>query len=215
MPPREPAFVHPQAIVDDGCDLAEGVKIWAFSHVSRGAKIGAGTSLGEGVFVGEGVEIGAGVKIQNRVSVYAGVTLEDDVFVGPSAVFTNVSNPRAAVSRRHLFEATRVRFGATIGAHATIVCGVTLGRHAFVAAGAVVTRDVDDYALVMGVPARRVGWMSRHGAKLEGRDGEPLACAESGYRYVVEGGRMRCLDLDEDAPLPAASRVGKRRYRDR
>ncbi len=208
-----PAWAHPTAIVDDGAVLEEGVKVWAFCHVSRGARVGAGTSLGEGVYVGDDVQIGRGVKVQNRVSIYTGVTLEDDVFVGPAAVFTNVSNPRAAVSRRHLYEPTLARRGATIGAGAVVVCGVTLGRHAFVAAGAVVTRDVDDYALVMGVPARRTAWMSRHGARLDGPDGEVLTCRESGLRYVVDRGRCRGLDLAEDAPLPADARVGRAPYR--
>lgn len=207
------AFVHPTALVDEGATLENGVKVWAFSHVSRGARIGAGTSLGEGVYVGEDVQVGRGVKVQNRVSIYTGVTLEDDVFVGPAAVFTNVSNPRAAVSRKHLYEPTLVRRGATIGAGAVILCGVTLGRHAFVGAGAVVTRDVDEYALVLGVPARRTAWMSRHGARIVGADGELVTCPESGLRYVIERGRCRCVDLDEDAPLPDDARVGRVPYR--
>lgn len=205
--------MHPTAIVDDGATLEDDVRVWAFCHVSRGARIGAGATLGEGVHVAEGVQIGRGVKVQNRVSLYTGVTLEDDVFVGPAAVFTNVSNPRAAVSRRHLYEPTLVRRGATVGAGAVIVCGVTLGRHCFVGAGAVVTRDVDEYALVVGAPARRTGWMSRHGARLVGDDGDVVTCAESGLRYALERGRCRGVDLDEDAPLPAELRVGRLPYR--
>ncbi len=208
-----PPFVHPTAIVDEGATLEEDVKVWAFCHVSRGARVGAGTTLGEGVHVGDDVQIGRGVKVQNRVSVYTGVTLEDEVFVGPAAVFTNVSNPRAAVSRRHLYEPTLVRRGATVGAGAVIVCGVTLDRHSFVGAGAVVTHDVEPYALMVGVPARRTAWMSRHGARLVGADGDVLTCPESGLRYAIDGGRCRGVDLDDDAPLPPGLRVGRLPYR--
>lgn len=198
--------IHPTAIVDDDVQLGAGVRIWHFCHISRGARIGAGSSLGQNVYVGPGVKVGAGAKIQNNVSLYEGVELEDDVFCGPSCVFTNVVNPRAAISRRTEMLPTLVRRGATIGANATIVCGSTIGRHAFVAAGAVVTRRtaVGDYALVVGTPGRRVGWMGRHGHRLvDGPTPGALLCPASGLRYELDTGGVRCLDLEEDAPLPA------------
>ena len=196
-------FAHPTACVDDGAEVGDGSSIWHFCHVMGGARIGAGCILGQNVFVADDVEIGDNVKIQNNVSLYTGVVLEDDVFCGPSCVFTNVRNPRSQVVRRHLYEQTRVRRGASIGANATIVCGVTIGRYAFVGAGAVVNRDVPDYALVLGVPAARRGWMSRHGHRLEpAGDGEPMTCPESGWRYQEsEPGVLRCLDWPEDEPL--------------
>ena len=156
-------FIHPTAIVDEGATLGKGVKIWHWSHVCATATIGDHTSLGQNVYVGNGVSIGSGVKIQNNVSVYDCVRLEDDVFCGPSVVFTNVINPRAAITRKHEYRHTVVNQGATLGANSTIVCGITIGRYAFVAAGAVVTRSIKDYALVMGVPATQTGWMSRYG----------------------------------------------------
>ena len=181
---------------------------------AAGARIGEGCSLGQGVYVGNDVVIGRNVKIQNNVSVYDAVTLEDDVFCGPSMVFTNVYNPRSAVPRKNEYRRTLIRRGATVGANATLVCGVTIGRHAFIAAGAVVTRDVPDYALVTGVPGRQRGWMSRHGQRLLPAKGEALlTCPESGLRYALEGGVLRCLDLDEDAPLPDDQREGTIAYR--
>jgi UDP-2-acetamido-3-amino-2,3-dideoxy-glucuronate N-acetyltransferase len=159
-------IIHSSAIVDDGAVLGEGTRVWHFTHVSAGARIGTGCSLGQNVFVGDDVVIGNNVKIQNNVSVYDAVTLEDDVFCGPSMVFTNVYNPRAAVTRKHEYRRTLVRQGATIGANATIVCGVTIGTHAFIAAGAVVNRDVPEFALMAGVPARQIGWISRFGERL-------------------------------------------------
>ncbi|MBX3228103.1 MAG: N-acetyltransferase [Labilithrix sp.] len=207
-------FVHPSSYVDEPSTLGAGTTIWFFCHVSKNVHLGESCNLGQNVFVGEDVRIGNNVKIQNNVSVYPGVTIEDDVFLGPSCVFTNVSNPRSAVARRHLYESTLVRRGATIGANATIVCGVTIGRHAFVAAGAVVTKSVADYAMMSGVPARRVGWMSRHGHKLQaGADGV-MVCPESGLRYRLEGDRLRCLDVDDDSPLPTELRKGIKRYRE-
>lgn len=161
------AVVHASAIVDDGAQVGAGTRIWHFSHVCAGARIGQACSLGQGVFVGNDVVIGNGVKIQNNVSVYDGVTLEDEVFCGPSMVFTNVMNPRAAVVRKNEYRPTRVRRGATLGANCTVVCGVTIGEHAFVGAGAVVRHDVPAHALVVGVPARQVGWISRHGHRLD------------------------------------------------
>ncbi len=200
----KPYFVHPTAVVDEPVTIGAGTKIWHFCHVMSGACLGERCNLGQNVFIAGGVVIGSNCKIQNNVSVYAGVELEDDVFCGPSCVFTNVSNPRSQIVRHAQYERTLVRRGATIGANATIICGITLGRYAFVAAGAVVTRDVPDYALVMGVPARQHGWMSRHGHRLQNPDAEGvMVCPESGWRYKeVEPGVLRCLDWPEDQPLP-------------
>lgn len=158
--------IHPSAIVDEGAQLGDGCRVWHFVHISAGARIGRGCSFGQNVYVGNDVSIGDNVKIQNNVSVYDAVTLEDDVFCGPSMVFTNVYNPRSAVARKDEYRRTLVRQGATLGANSTIVCGTTIGRHAFVGAGAVVNRDVPDFALMVGVPARQIGWMSRHGERL-------------------------------------------------
>jgi len=182
-------FVHPSAFVDDGAEVGAGTKVWHFCHVMPGAKIGARCSLGQNCVVMPGVVIGDNVKLQNNVSVYEGVTLEDDVFCGPSMVFTNVGTPRSAVSRRGEYERTLVRRGATIGANATVVCGVTLGRYAFVGAGAVVTRDVKDYALVVGNPARQVGWMCSCGERLAVAGGAAV-CARCGTRYAERGGML-------------------------
>ena len=196
--------VHPSAYVDEPCEIGAGTRIWHFCHVSPGARIGERCSLGQNVFVAGGVVIGNNVKIQNNVSVYAGVELEDDVFCGPSCVFTNVINPRSQIVRRDEYQPTLVRRGATIGANATIVCGTTIGRYSFIGAGAVVRGDVPDYALMLGVPAVRRGWMSRHGYRLPapGADGI-MRCPGSGWCYrEVEPGRLRCLDRDEEEPLP-------------
>ncbi|MGK3999733.1 acyltransferase [Sorangium sp. So ce1024] len=209
-----PYFAHASACIDEPCDIGEGTKIWHFCHVSAGARIGRACVLGQNVFIAGSAVIGDGVRIQNNVSVYDGTLVEDDVFLGPSAVLTNVINPRAQIDRRAFLDGTRLRRGATVGANATIVCGVTIGRHAFVGAGAVVTRDVPDYALVTGVPARRTGWMSRHGHKLVASSDGLMRCPESGYRYERRGDVVRCLDLDEDAPLPAPRAAASRRYRD-
>jgi UDP-2-acetamido-3-amino-2,3-dideoxy-glucuronate N-acetyltransferase len=179
---------HDSAIVDEGAQLGEGSKVWHFAHVSPGARIGAGCSLGQGVYVGNDVLIGNNVRIQNNVSVYDAVTLEDDVFCGPSMVFTNVYNPRAAVARKNEYRRTLVKRGATLGANCTIVCGVTIGEHAFIGAGAVVQKDVADFALMVGVPARRIGWMGRFGERLN-FDVEGLArCAASGDEYQMQDG---------------------------
>ncbi|HEU4630929.1 MAG TPA: acyltransferase [Gemmatimonadaceae bacterium] len=187
--------IHPTAIVDEGAQVGDGTRIWHWVHVSGGARIGARCSLGQNVYVGNRVVIGDNVKIQNNVSVYDNVTLEDDVFCGPSMVFTNVYNPRSAVSRKDEYRDTLVRRGATLGANCTIVCGVTVGEGAFVGAGAVVNRDVPDYALMVGVPARQVGWMSRYGERLDlplTGDGEAV-CRHTGERYELREGRVRLV----------------------
>jgi len=212
---RLPYFVHESAYVDDGAEIGVGTKIWHFSHMMKGARIGEHCVIGQNVNVDGGATIGNNVKIQNNVSIYAGVVIEDDVFLGPSCVLTNVINPRAQVNRHSLYETTRLKRGCTVGANATIVCGVTIGRYAFVGAGSVVTRSVPDFALVVGNPARRVGWMSRHGHRLDSPDANGvLRCPESGYRYKeTAAGVLRCLDLDEEAPLPTELRNGTRSYR--
>lgn len=191
----EPATVtvDPTAVVDAGAVLGPGTRVWHFSHVCAGAVIGRHCSLGQNVFVADGVRLGDNVKVQNNVSLYTGVTLEDDVFCGPSMVFTNVSNPRAAISRKHQYRPTRVGRGATLGANCTVVCGVEIGAFAFVGAGAVVTTDVPAFALVLGVPARRAGWMSAHGERLDlPLEGDAEArCPATGERYVLTGDRLQ------------------------
>ncbi len=205
-------LIHESAYVDAPCEIGAGTKIWHFVHVQAGARVGRDCVLGQNVNVGADVEIGDRVKIQNNVAVYTGCVVEDDVFLGPSCVLTNVTNPRSEVTRRALYETTRFRRGATVGANATVVPGVTLGRYSFVAAGSVVTKDVPDYALVVGNPARQRGWMSRHGHPLRLDAAGEGACPESGLRYALADGRLRCLDLDEDAPLPDHLAVGARDY---
>jgi len=184
-------FAHESAVVDGGARIGAGTRIWHFAHVCAGAVIGADCTIGQGCYIA-GVRIGDGVRIQNHVSVYDGVTVEDAVFLGPSCVFTNVVNPRAEVSRKHEYRATLVRRGATIGANATIVCGVTIGEYAFVGAGAVVRHDVPAYALVVGVPARQVGWMCACGERLAGLDAHDgrAACSACGRAYLVSRGRV-------------------------
>jgi UDP-2-acetamido-3-amino-2,3-dideoxy-glucuronate N-acetyltransferase len=212
---EKPYFTHESAYVDEGAEIGAGTKIWHFSHVMKGARIGERSIIGQNVNVDGGVTIGNNVKIQNNVSVYTGAVIEDDVFLGPSCVLTNVTNPRSQVNRHSLYETTQLKRGCTIGANATIVCGTTIGRYAFVGAGSVVTKNVPDFALVVGNPARQVGWMSRHGHRLDSPDLDGIMrCTETGYRYrEVEPGILRCLDLEEEAPLPAELRVGTKTYR--
>jgi len=209
-------FVHESAYVDQPCEIGKGTKIWHFSHIMKDVKIGERCIFGQNVNVAGGVVIGSNVKVQNNVSIYTGTIIEDDVFLGPSCVLTNITNPRSQVVRHSLYEKTIFRRGTTVGANATVVCGIELGRYCFIAAGAVVTKDVPDYALMVGVPAQQVGWMSRHGIRLPRPDSDGImVCPESGYRYKeVEPGVVRCLDLDEEAPLPAEKAVGKIPYDD-
>lgn len=196
-------YVHPTAVVDEPCSIGTGTKIWHFCHIMKNAQIGQGCILGQNVFVANDVVIGDNVRIQNNVSVYTGVILEDDVFCGPSSVFTNVINPRSQINRREQYMQTLVRRGATIGANATIVCGATIGRYAFIGAGAVVRGDVPDYALMLGVPAVQKGWMSRHGHRLQNPDTEGvMVCPESKWRYREKApGILHCLDWPEDKPI--------------
>src|SRR5688572_7912126 len=188
---------HDSAIVDPGARIGEGTKVWHFAHVSSGARIGERCVLGQNVYVASDVVIGDNVRIQNNVSVYDAVTLEDDVFCGPSMVFTNVMNPRAAVPRKSEFRRTLVRQGATLGANCTVVCGTTIGRYAFVGAGAVVSRDASDFALVVGVPARQIGWMSRHGERLDLplQGNGSASCPGTGERYVLRDGSCSLEEL--------------------
>jgi UDP-2-acetamido-3-amino-2,3-dideoxy-glucuronate N-acetyltransferase len=213
---ERPYFAHESAYVDEGAQIGSGTKIWHYSHIMKGAQIGQRSVVGQNVNIDGGVVIGNNVKIQNNVSVYTGAEIEDDVFLGPSCVLTNVTNPRSQVNRHSLYETTHLKRGCTVGANATIVCGTTVGRYAFIGAGAVVTKNVPDYALMVGNPARQAGWMSRHGHRLELADGEEvMRCPETGYRYQeVKPGVLRCLDLDEEAPLPAELRAGTKSYRE-
>lgn len=195
-------FVHPTALVDDPCEVGDGTHVWHFSHVMSGCTIGKNCNLGQNVHVASGVRIGNNVKIQNNVSLYTGVELENDVFCGPSMVFTNVTNPRSHVNRKNEYKRTLVRRGASLGANSTIVCGTTIGEYAFVGAGAVVTRDVPDYALVVGSPARRVGWMCRCGVRLNISDGHGQ-CTTCGQAYLLDGERLVTIS---DVPLAATGR---------
>ncbi len=186
-------FIHESSIVDGPCDIGEGTKIWHFCHVMREAKLGRNCSLGQNVFVARGVVIGSNVKIQNNVSIYEGVELEDNVFCGPSAVFTNVINPRSEIVRKNEYRPTLVRRGATLGANCTILCGHTIGAYAFVGAGAVVTRDVPNYALVLGRPARQAGWMCRCGTRLSAQD-RGFACCACGTAYQEKDGQLEPVE---------------------
>ena len=188
-------FVHQTSVVDDFCKIGNNTKIWHFSHIMQGATIGENCSIGQNVVISTGVIIGNNVRIQNNVSVYEGVVCEDDVFIGPSAVFTNVINPRSMVSRKHEFKKTIVKKGASIGANATIVCGNTLGEYSFIGAGSVVTKDVPAYALIIGNPGRQKGWMSEFGIKLEFDDQGMATCTESGEQYVFEQNTVKKINL--------------------
>lgn len=179
-------FAHPTAVIDPDCQIGEGTKIWHFSHIMSNCIIGNNCNLGQNVVISPGVELGQNVKVQNNVSIYTGVICEEDVFLGPSMVFTNVINPRSAVNRRDQYLKTRVKKGASIGANATIVCGNDIGMYAFIGAGAVVTKEVPDYALVVGNPARQTGWMSSFGHKLQFDNDGIAVCPESGERYKLE-----------------------------
>ena len=186
-------YAHPTAIIDDGCEIGAGTKIWHFSHIMPKCRIGEHCNIGQNVVVSPEVVLGNNVKVQNNVSIYTGVTCEDDVFLGPSMVFTNVINPRSAINRRNQYAKTTVRQGATIGANSTIVCGHDIGRFAFIGAGAVVTKTVGDYELVIGNPARKAGWMSEYGHKLS-FDGNGMAvCPESKEQYKLENGKVTIL----------------------
>ncbi|RYY40074.1 MAG: N-acetyltransferase [Chitinophagaceae bacterium] len=187
-------FIHPSAIVDEGCQIGAGTKVWHFSHIMGGCIIGEGCNLGQNVVVSPKVVLGRNVRVQNNVSIYEGVLCEDDVFLGPSMVFTNVINPRSAVSRKNEYRQTLVRRGASIGANATIVCGNEIGAFAFIGAGAVVTRPVPAYALVVGNPARHTGWMSEFGHRLHFDASGIAVCPESGERYALQNGAVRKLE---------------------
>lgn len=184
-------FAHETAVVDDGCEIGKGTRIWHFSHIMSGAKLGENCNLGQNVLVSDDVILGNNVKVQNNVSIYTGVICEDDVFLGPSMVFTNITNPRSAVVRKGSYTRTLVRKGASIGANATVVCGNTLGEFCFIGAGAVITRDVPPYALVVGNPGRQVGWMSEYGHRLHFNHQGLASCPESGEEYQLKNGEVR------------------------
>lgn len=186
-------FAHETAVVDEGCSIGEDTKIWHFSHIMTGCSIGKNCNIGQNVVVSPEVVLGSNVKVQNNVSIYTGVICEDDVFLGPSMVFTNVINPRSAVNRRGEYARTRVGRGASIGANATIVCGHDIGEYAFIGAGAVVTKTVPAYALVVGNPARHMGWMSRRGHRLEFNEENKAVCPESGEQYILQDGKVTAV----------------------
>lgn len=233
MSSDKPFFCHESSYIDEGAKIGAETKIWHFTHIMSGAVIGRKCSFGQNVNVDRDVMIGNNVKVQNNVSIYSGTIIEDDVFLGPSCVLTNVTNPRSQINRHSIFEKTIIRRGATIGANATIVCGVDLGRYCFIGAGAVVTKDVPDYALMVGNPARQHGWMSRHGHHLIFNSAGIATCPESGYRYQkIENENLRstklekstqnscknmivkCLDLCEEDPLPENLSIGNRSYKE-
>lgn len=182
-------FAHPTAIIDDGCVVGEGTKIWHFSHLMKGCRLGNNCNIGQNVVISPAVVLGNNVKVQNNVSIYTGVLCDDDVFLGPSAVFTNILNPRSEVNRKNEYLGTKLGKGVTIGANATILCGISLGKYAFVGAGTVVTKNVADYALIIGNPGKQVGWMSEKGAKLLFVNGQ-ATCKESGEKYLLENNQV-------------------------
>ena len=187
-------FAHPTAVIDDGCQIGNGTKIWHFSHLMNGCVLGKNCNIGQNVVISPDVVLGNNVKVQNNVSVYTGVTCDDDVFLGPSCVFTNVVNPRSAVTRKSEYAKTHVGKGATIGANATIVCGHDIGAYAFIGAGAVVTKDVPPYALLVGNPARHIGWMSEYGHRLDFDDDGIAVCPESGQKYKKKGNQIKRIE---------------------
>jgi UDP-2-acetamido-3-amino-2,3-dideoxy-glucuronate N-acetyltransferase len=190
MPDEKKYFAHPTAVIDEGCEIGAGTKIWHFSHIMPNCTIGEQCNIGQNVVISPQVVLGRNVKVQNNVSIYTGVICEDDVFLGPSMVFTNVTNPRSAINRKNQYEKTVVKLGASIGANATIVCGHDIGQFAFIGAGAVVTKNVPDFALVIGNPARQVGWMSEYGHKLDfNKNGEAI-CPESGEKYILKNDKV-------------------------
>ena len=183
-------FAHPTAVIDEGCQIGEGAKIWHFSHIMTDCEIGDGCNLGQNVFVASGVKLGKNVKVQNNVSLYTGVICEDDVFLGPSMVFTNVNNPRSAIVRKNEYRQTIIRRGASIGANATIICGNEIGEFAFIGAGSVITKPVKPYALVVGNPARQIAWVGEYGHRLEFDKYNEALCPESGEKYKLSEGRV-------------------------
>jgi len=212
-PDIENVKIHESAYVDEPVQIGKGTRIWHFCHISPNTEIGENCVFGQNVFVAGDVKIGHRVKVQNNVSIYTGCELEDEVFLGPSCVLTNVTNPRSQVNRHSLYEKTLFRRGCSIGANATVVPGVTIGRYAFIAAGTVVTKDTPDYALILGNPGRQKGWMSRHGHVLKNKDDDGnYVCPESGFRYKLENDTLRCLDLDEEKSLPEGLDEGKKTY---
>jgi len=186
-------FAHPTAVIDEGCDIGPGVKIWHFSHIMPRSVIGENCNIGQNVVISPGVILGKNVKVQNNVSIYEGVICEDDVFLGPSMVFTNVINPRSAIVRKNEYKQTIVKRGASIGANATIVCGNNIGEYSFIGAGAVVTKEVPPYALVIGNPARQTGWVSEYGIKLKFDEAGNAVCAESGEKYILHDNQVKKL----------------------
>ena len=187
----EKYFAHPTAIIDEGCQIGEGTKIWHFSHIMPGCTIGEACNLGQNVVVSPGVVLGRNVKVQNNVSIYTGVICEDDVFLGPSMVFTNVVNPRSAIVRKNEYKQTLVRKGASIGANATVICGNEIGSYAMIGAGAVITKPIPPYALVVGNPARQLGWVSEYGHRLEFDKNKKAVCSESGQEYQLENNYVK------------------------
>ena len=186
-----PYYAHPTAVIDEGCTIGEGTKIWHFSHIMKGCEIGKGCNLGQNVVVSPGVTLGTNVKVQNNVSIYTGVICEDDVFLGPSMVFTNVINPRSAIIRKNEYQQTLVRKGASIGANATVICGNEIGMYAMIGAGAVITKPIPAYALVVGNPAKQLGWVSEYGHRLEFDSKNKAVCKESGQQYILENNRVK------------------------
>ena len=186
-----PYYAHPTAVIDEGCTIGEGTKIWHFSHIMKGCAIGKGCNLGQNVVVSPGVTLGTNVKVQNNVSIYTGVICEDDVFLGPSMVFTNVINPRSAIVRKNEYQQTLVRKGASIGANATVICGNEIGMYAMIGAGAVITKPVLAYALMVGNPAKQLGWVSEYGHRLEFDFKNKAVCKESGQQYILENNQVK------------------------